>query len=247
MKKPDGMSLPFLDATQMRAVDLIMVDEFGIRLIQMMENAGRNLAHLTRERLFAGEPVGKRIAVLAGPGGNGGGALAAARRLHGWGARVSVFLSRPIANLAPVTQQQAWTLQRLQVLAATEGARTPIPEEAFDAIPDGLIGYGLTGPPRGATAQLIAWANGHHAPIIALDVPSGVDASSGVVHDPAICARATMTLALPKKGLALPAAKARVGELHVADIGVPPELYARAELRVEVGPVFAHSDVVRLW
>lgn len=62
-----------------------MVDEYKIGLIQMMENAGRNLAHLTRERVLGGEPVGKRIAVLAGPGGNGGGALVAAPRLHGWG------------------------------------------------------------------------------------------------------------------------------------------------------------------
>ncbi len=66
------MSLPYLDTAQIREVDRIMVDEYGIPLIQMMENAGRNLAHLTRERLLAGAPVGKRIAVLAGPGDNGG-------------------------------------------------------------------------------------------------------------------------------------------------------------------------------
>lgn len=247
MKEPDAVLLPFLDAPQMRALDRIMVDDYGIQLIQMMESAGRNLAHLTRYRFLAGEPIGKRIAILAGPGGNGGGVLAAARRLHGWGARVNVFLPRAIADLAPVTQQQARILQRLAAVCATEGAGIPAPGEAFDAVLDGLIGYGLRGPPRGTTAQLISWANGQHAPIIALDVPSGVDASSGLAHEPAIRARATMTLALPKKGLALAGAKARTGELYVADIGVPPEVYARSEFGLEVGPVFAHSDIVRLW
>lgn len=247
MKEPDDMSLPFVDAAQMREVDRLMVDEFEIGLIQMMESAGRNLAHLTRERLLAGEPVGKRIAVLAGSGGNGGGALAAARRLHGWGAHVSVYLTRSIPKLAPVTQQQARTLQRLGVLPAAEGARTPIPEEAFDAVLDGLIGYGLEGPPRGTTAQLIGWANGQPAAIIALDVPSGVDASSGLAHEPAIRARVTMTLALPKKGLVLQAARDCVGELYVADIGVPAELYAGTAIGAAVGPVFAHGDIVRLW
>ena len=247
MKSSAGFSPPFLHAAQMRDVDRIMEDHYEIRLIQMMENAGRNLAHLTRERLLGGNPVGKRIAVLAGPGGNGGGVLVAARRLHGWGAEVSVFLSRPFANLAPLTQHQGRILQRLALLGATEAARTQIPEQAFEAVLDGLIGYGLKGPPHGATAQLIGWANSQSAPVIALDVPSGVDASSGFVHDPAIRARVTMTLALPKKGLAFAQARERAGELYVADIGVPPELYGRAELGIKVGPLFAHGDIVRLW
>lgn len=247
MKPPNGISVPFLDSTQMREVDRIMVDEYGIQLIQMMENAGCNLAHLTRERLLAREPVGKRIAVLAGLGGNGGGVLVAARRLHGWGAQVSVFLNRPIALLAPDTLKQARILQRIANVGTADVATMPSPEWSFDAVLDGLIGYSLKGAPRGTTAQLIEWANSQRAPVIALDVPSGVDASSGFVHDPAITAHATMAVALPKKGLTFPKARDRAGELYVADIGVPPGLYARPEVGIQVGALFAHEDIVRLW
>ena len=246
MKSSEDLSPPFLNSAQMRVVDRLMVDDFEIGLIQMMESAGRNLAHLTRERLLAGDPLGKRIAVLAGPGGNGGGVLVAARRLHGWGAQVSVYLSRPVAALAPLTQHQARTLQRLAILSATEPVRSPAPRAAFDAVLDGLIGYGLKGPPRGRTAQLIDWANRQPAAIIALDIPSGIDASSGFVHDPAIRALATIALALPKRGLTFPQARECAGELYVADIGVPPELYSRAQLGIKVGPLFARGDIVRL-
>jgi len=75
----------YLTTDQMIEVDRAMIEDFKIELIQMMENAGRNLASLARERFLDGDPIGKRVVVLAGTGGNGGGALVAARRLHNWG------------------------------------------------------------------------------------------------------------------------------------------------------------------
>jgi NAD(P)H-hydrate epimerase len=95
-------------------------------------------------------------------------------------------------------------------------------------------------------ADLIRWANGQHGPILALDVPSGIDAGTGTVYEPAIRASATLTLALPKKGLRLPEVQALVGELYLADISVPPELYASPTLDVSVGPLFHQADVIRL-
>ena len=95
-------------------------------------------------------------------------------------------------------------------------------------IVDGVIGYSLKGAPRGAAADLIRWANAQPAPILALDAPSGVDATTGTIFDPAIKATATMTLALPKEGLRTPGVEAHVGELYLADISVPPALYAGA-------------------
>jgi NAD(P)H-hydrate epimerase len=77
---PDPLP-PMLDSAQMREVDRVMVEDYHIELLQMMEHAGRHLAHLARERFLQGNPVGRRVVVLAGPGGNGGGALVAARRL----------------------------------------------------------------------------------------------------------------------------------------------------------------------
>jgi NAD(P)H-hydrate epimerase len=113
-------------------------------------------------------------------------------------------------------------------------------------IVDGLIGYRLTGAPRGAVSDLIRWANAQPAPILALDVPSGLDTTSGTVFDPAIRATATMTLALPKAGLRAQGVEAYVGELYLADIGVPPSLYAEPALALEVGPLFAESEILPL-
>jgi NAD(P)H-hydrate epimerase len=117
---------------------------------------------------------------------------------------------------------------------------------AADLVVDGVIGYSLRGAPRGAAARLIRWANGQDAPVLALDVPSGVDTTTGTVSDPAIRATATMTLALPKVGLRASGVSDYVGELYLADISVPPALYAALDLDIEVGPVFAHSDLIRL-
>src|SRR6266487_3608257 len=107
--------LPHLTTEQMIEVDRAMMEDARIELIQMMENAGRNLAHLARMRFFDGNPVGKHVVVLAGTGGNGGGALVCARRLHTWGALVQVVLTHPAENFTPVPAHQLDTLQRLQV------------------------------------------------------------------------------------------------------------------------------------
>ena len=112
---------------------------------------------------------------------------------------------------------------------------------------DGVIGYSLQGAPSGAAAGLIRWANASGAPVLALDAPSGVDATSGAVFEPAIRATATMALALPKAGLRAPDVAALVGELYLADISVPPELYAEPTLGLTVGHIFATNDIVRLW
>jgi NAD(P)H-hydrate epimerase len=117
---------------------------------------------------------------------------------------------------------------------------------APDLIIDGVIGYSLRGAPRDGAARLITWANQAAAPVLALDVPSGLDGTTGAPADPTIEAAATMTLALPKRGLMAVGARPYVGELYLADIGVPPALYARAPLGLEVPLAFAASDLVRL-
>ncbi len=115
-----------------------------------------------------------------------------------------------------------------------------------DLIVDGLIGYSLAGPPRDDAADLIRWSNSRPTPVLALDVPSGLDAASGVIFEPAIQATATMALALPKQGLLAPGVEALVGELYLADISVPLALYAGPTLEIELGPLFAESEIIRL-
>jgi NAD(P)H-hydrate epimerase len=234
--------IPTLTRAQMIEVDRAMVEDYGILLIQMMEQAGRHLAHLARTRLLGGDPRGKRVIVLAGTGGNGGGALVAARRLHMWGAHVVVALTKEMSAFSAVPAHQLAIVLRLgiQVVGVDQAARL----EPVDVVLDGLIGYSLNGPPRGAVAEVIRWANVQVAPILALDTPSGLDAGSGVIHAPAIQATATLTLALPKGGLLLPEAAPYVGELYLADIGVPPQLYAG--LGIAVGPLFAQDEILRI-
>ena len=111
-------------------------------------------------------------------------------------------------------------------------------------IVDALVGYSLRGAPAGPAAALIRAANGHRAPILSLDVPSGVDSTTGQVYDPAIRASATMTLALSKDGLSVPQVREQVGELYLADIGVPPEVYTRPSLGFKVGPIFAREEIL---
>jgi NAD(P)H-hydrate epimerase len=236
--------VPFVDTKQMIEVDRAMMEDYKIDLIQMMENAGRNLAHLARERFLDGDPRGHRVVVLAGTGGNGGGALVCARRLHNYGADVRVFIAKPDADFTPVPRHQLDILRRMNVpVALVEDLDK---EKMAVLIIDGIIGYSLRGSPRGTAATLIQWANSQPAPILALDAPSGLDTTTGTIYKPSIRATATMTLALPKAGLLAENAVRQVGELYLADISVPPALYASPTLQIPVGPIFATSDIVRI-
>ena len=238
-------SVPFITAEQMREVDRGMVDDYGILLVQMMENAGRCLAHLARHRFLDGDARGRRVTVLAGTGGNGGGGLVCARRLANWGADVQVRLSRPPSELTEVPRRQLDILEQMGLPAEVASGDGDMPPG--DLMIDALVGYSLRGAPTGSTGALIRAANRHDAPVLALDIPSGVDATTGKVHDPAVSATATLTLALPKEGLRAEQARPHVGELYLADLGVPQDLYARPPLELNVGPIFAEDDIVRLW
>jgi NAD(P)H-hydrate epimerase len=240
----ENSKVPSITTDQMRLVDQLMMDEYGISLMQMMENAGRNLAHLARKRFLDGDPQGRYVLILSGSGGNGGGGLVCARRLHNWGATVQVWLSTPVAQLGDVPRQQLAILERMgiEVEVASDDVKLP----PSDLIVDALIGYSLRGAPTAGAAALIQAANSHGAPVLALDVPSGVDATTGDVHNPTIRATATLTLALPKHGLYSETAGGYVGELYLADISVPPELYGDPALDINVGPIFARDDILHL-
>ncbi len=234
--------VPYLTTQQMVEVDRAMIEDFEIDLVRMMENAGRNLAHLARTRFLDDDPRGKTVVVLAGTGGNGGGAMVAARRLHGYGAVVRVAVTAGGDRMTPVPGHQLRILENLSVPILYKD----LPYATADLIVDGIIGYSLRGEPRGRASELIQWANDANAPVLSLDAPSGLDTTTGTVFEPAIRATATMTLALPKEGLRAEPAEQVVGELYLADISVPPGLYRREPLGLEVGPIFARGDVVRL-
>jgi NAD(P)H-hydrate epimerase len=224
-------TVPAITAEQMREVDRLMVEELGIDLVRMMENAGRNLASVAIE-VFSPSMV----VILAGPGGNGGGGMTAARHLSSRGVQVSVVLSHDEGRLAPVPAEQLAILRRIGVAIVDE------PPDA-GLIVDALIGYSLHGPPRDRTADLIDWANHSDLPILSLDLPSGLEATTGTVAEPCARATATMTLALPKTGL-VAAAPSITGRVFLADIGVHPRVYERIGLAVPA--LFQRSTVLEL-
>jgi NAD(P)H-hydrate epimerase len=233
--------IPTVTVAQMREVDRIMVDELHIELLQMMENAGRCLAAHTRSWL-SGQLAGRQVVVLAGSGGNGGGGLVAARRLTIWGAVAVVILGQPRSQVRGVPAHQLEILDRMGVPVWAPEQSPPDALAHADAILDALIGYSLQGPPREPVASLIQAANRAPAPVIALDIPSGLDGDSGQAFDPAVRAATTLTLALPKAGLMGPAAREWAGDLYLADISVPVQVYQR--LGVQTGPIFTTSDIV---
>ena len=219
--------VPAVTAEQMREVDRVMVEDLGISLEQMMENAGRNLAQLAVGRFGPAS-----VLVLAGPGGNGGGGLVAARHLHNRGAEVAVVPAR--RHLTGVPAEQLEILRRMGVSILDE----PRPAELYL---DAIIGYGLSGDPRGRAAELITWLGGQPNPILSLDTPSGVDVTTGEIGLPAVMATATLTLAAPKTGLV---DNPMVGELYLADISVPPSVYDA--FGMTFGNPFSEDSIVRL-
>ena len=240
-------SIPALTTTQMIEVDRAMIDDYHIELIQMMETAGRTFAELARRRL-GGTATGHSVLVLCGSGNNGGGGMTAARHLHNWGADIVVALTKSVDDLRGVPAPQLDILRRMKVpilepysLRFDNAQRKP---SAPDLILDAIIGYSLSGSPRGVAADLIRWANMQDVPILSLDTPSGLDVTSGTAHNPTIRATATMTLALPKQGLLKPQSSSYIGDLYLADISVPPELYTK--MGIIVPPLFEKQDIVRI-
>lgn len=234
-----GGVIATVTASQMREIDRVMTDELGIDLLQMMENAGRALAEQAR-RALGGSLRDRDVTVLAGRGGNGGGGLAAARRMAGWGARVSVVLADGRDTLVAATAAQLEILDHLGLAVSADGSAI----RGAALLVDALVGYGLRDAPRGRVAELIREANASGIPVLALDIPSGLDPDTGEPREPTIRASWTLTLALPKAGLVVPGAREWVGDLSVADISVPASAYRR--LGIAVGPIFDDADIVRV-
>lgn len=228
-----GAWIPAITADQMRDVDDLAVEKYGPNLFQMMENAGRNLAELAKELLGKSWQKAK-IAVLAGTGGNGGGGICAARHLVNHGGKVQLAITNS-DRLTGVPAHQRY------VFLPTGGSEVELGElKKPDIILDAIIGYSLVGAPRGESLRFIEWANSQNAQRLCLDVPSGLDPTSGDTPGAHIRADATLTLALPKTGL-LPD---KTGDLYLGDIGIPPAVYE--EIDVDYTPPFSGRYVIEL-
>ncbi|MDQ6803762.1 MAG: NAD(P)H-hydrate dehydratase [Actinomycetota bacterium] len=213
MTLPDWLD-PLPDAGEQRALDEWAIGERGIPGIELMERAGTGLAELV-SRIA---PTG-RVAVVCGKGNNGGDGFVAARVLRAQGREVDVLI------LAEPDEYQGGARTNLERLPGA-------PPRPFDrallagagAIVDAILGTGFAGEPRAPAAGAIEAINDarEQSVVAACDVPSGVDASTGVVLGAAVRAHATATFHAGKPGLWIAPGKQHAGEVHVVDIGIPP-------------------------
>lgn len=240
--------IPAVSAAEMAEVDRLAIADFGITLLQMMEQAGSHLAEVIRLEL-GGDLAGQSIAVVVGPGNNGGGGLVAARHLRNRGARVRIVLARPALRMSKAAQHQLATLIAMDMRCCVATYDLTDDDligdlEHCDLVVDALLGCNANGSPRGEVERLVGFIGRSGRPVVSLDVPTGLGPDTGVADGAALVAQATMTLALPKVGLTTEAAAPRVGRLYLADIGLPTALYRR--LGMEVATIFAASRIVAL-
>jgi hydroxyethylthiazole kinase-like uncharacterized protein yjeF len=243
---PAVRDLPSVTSAQMAEIDRITIDELHIPVDVLMENASRQIAAAARAFL-GGRVAGKRVIGIVGSGNNGGDAVGALRHLVNWGATVRAELAAPQDRLRETTRSQT-----VRLLLATTWQVAIVRDAIFDGprtldadlLIDGLLGYSARGAPRGEVATLIDKANDSGLPILAVDLPSGIDPDTGAVPGNAIRATTTVTLALPKAGLLSGDGIPHVGDLLLADIGIPHVAFAR--IGVDTSSLFVDGDLVRI-
>jgi NAD(P)H-hydrate epimerase len=202
---------PLPDAERMRAIDAWAIGDRGIPSLELMERAGAGLAAFADELAPAGP-----IVVVAGKGNNGGDGLVAARLLRDRGREVDVLFAGDPAEL---TGDARVNLERLPG-ATAQVLGGPLRADAALVI-DALLGTGSTGAPRGSILEAIGAITAAAVPVLAVDVPSGVDASSGAIPGPVIRAGATATFHAAKPGLVIEPGRGHAGAVRVIDIGIP--------------------------
>jgi hydroxyethylthiazole kinase-like uncharacterized protein yjeF len=221
--------LPRLSSGQVKDLDRLAAERFGVALEWLMEAAGWQAARMCRGR----------TAVVCGFGDNAGDGLAAARHLQRWGRLASVScIDR--ARLRSEAGRELDALTRSGVKVMDEPRL-----EGAEVVLDAIFGTGLTHAPEGRFADWIETINASSLRVVAVDLPSGLDADSGVAYAPTVHADATVTFSLPKAGLLVGDGPRLAGEVWVADIGLP--FAAMAAIGVAVPPtLFAAGDLVRL-
>jgi len=216
-------------AAEMRAVDQRAIEEMGIPGAALMEAAGISLARVCREEMGDG----RRVDIVCGTGNNGGDGFVAARHLANAGLAVTLFLVGALADIKGDAALHGSPLPRLRgvefvPLGASGDALDLDARGPFDLLVDCLLGTGARTPLDGRFARVVeqinAAAERWHCPVVACDIPSGVNADSGAAEGAVVRATSTVTFALPKPGLLLYPGGDFVGQLTVADIGIPHEL-----------------------
>jgi hydroxyethylthiazole kinase-like uncharacterized protein yjeF len=217
-----------LSAEEMMQCDRIAMKSYGISGLILMENAGAGIARWIGQRF--GPLHGKTVCVVCGKGNNGGDGFVAARHLTNAGAMVHVFLwSR---------SQRGDAAKNLEILRRLGlAARASIRIGTFsssrvaalhpDLVVDALFGTGFSGPVKPAYRKAIQWMNTQPVPRISVDIPSGVNGSTGIADEYSVNATVTLTLGTLKRGLLCNHGRDKCGEIHVVDIGIPTVVFQR--------------------
>lgn len=229
-------AVPHVTAEQMRTVDDLLARS-GLGLPSLAEQAGRGLAHAVR-RLLDRPLEDVAVTVVAGTGGNGAGGLVAARLLHAAGCEVQVLLTGE-----PKLLGQLELLDHASVPIVWVDDEVPADVRPGDVVVDALLGIGADPPLRGSAEAIAAWLRAHDVLVVALDLPSGVGADFGL-KGPCVTADVTVTLGAPKVGLREAIVQPYVGDLYLADLGIPDGVWRAAG--VEPPRVFGDGPLVRL-
>ena len=211
---------------EMKALDNAAIEEAGIPGLILMENASLGILKKIQE-IFGGDVRGRHFIILCGKGNNGGDGYAVARHLLNREAEVSVFAVGPIADLRGDALTNALIFEKIggTIKELKESGSLPRVASA-DLIVDALLGTGLTGRASGMVAKMIEWMNDRPEPVLAVDIPSGVEGDTGAVRGVAVIADWTVTMGLYKRGLVLPPGRDLAGEVTVAIISLPPHVRA---------------------
>lgn len=214
-----------LTRQQVREVDRIAIKEYGIPGVVLMENAGRNAAQI----LLTLPEVLHGAAIVCGRGNNGGDGFVIARHLANAGAAVEVLLACDPARLTGDALTNYVIVERMRLPLV----RFNTPEAMLNAtdrlhsagiVVDALLGTGFSGDVRPPLDRVIAAINEAPGRVIAIDVPSGLDCDSGLATNATVRADDTITFVAMKQGFTLATAAEYTGQVHVVDIGVPPEI-----------------------
>lgn len=223
--------MKILTAAQMQALDRRTIDDIGIPGVVLMENAGRGVADEIVRRFSP--PFPPRALVVAGKGNNGGDGYVIARQLlfQGWAVQTLVLAERcaiagdAFINLCAL-ENCGGQVDFASDAAVLQGLLDAAGE--FDVLVDALFGTGLAAPLTGLSLLAVEWLNRQPLPVVAVDIPSGVDASSGRILGSAVRATLTVTFALAKIGHVSYPGAGMVGELVIVDIGLPPLVVGQA-------------------
>jgi NAD(P)H-hydrate epimerase len=239
--------VPVVSPAVMREIQKLAQEEYFFDILQITENAGLAAARLALAML-GGRGRGQRVVVLAGGGNMGGTGLCAARHLVNWGVLVEPVFAEVEAEFSFNTRRQSQILKAAGMIdAGSEATSEAMMEQHLhnaDLIIDAIAGYGLQGAPTGVGAALVRLVHTAGRPVLALDVPTGVSASTGESFSPAIVATTTLAMDLPKQGVVAAAARAATGELYLTDLGIPRIVYEL--VGVSLGTTFIDGPLVRL-